>query len=109
MIIEKVNKMLFNETDKAKGFHGAILHSNVLSERAAQIEFKAKIQKERAVQEDEFVKQQRKQLELAEQAELEKLAGARQRALQQRDAQMLQLDKLKESILAEREQRRLEV
>jgi excinuclease UvrABC nuclease subunit len=109
LVIERVNKMLFNETDKAKGFHGAVLHSDVLAERAAQIELKAQAQALRAAHEQVFVRQQGEQLELAEEAELQKLAEARTRALAQRDAQLAQLEELKAGIRAEREARRIEV
>lgn len=41
--LEKVNKMIFHDTDAAKAFHGAALHCDVLAERAAQIEFKHQV------------------------------------------------------------------
>ena len=106
-VIERVNKMLFHETDKAKGFHGAILHSDVLAERQEQIAFKGKIAALRTKQEAEFVKQQRAQLDAAEEKELQKMAATKARALEQKDAQMQQLEELKTSILEERRQRRL--
>ena len=109
LVIERVNKMLFNQTDKVKGFHGSVLHCDVLAERAAQIELKGQVRGLRAAQEEAFVRQQREQLQLAEAAEMSKMAEAKARALQQRDAQLAQLDELKASILAEREQNRVEV
>ena len=56
-----------------------------------------------------FDRQLREQLELAEAAELQKLHEAKQRALDQRDAQLEQLKDLKRMILAERAQDRMEV
>jgi hypothetical protein len=41
--LERVNKMIFHETDAAKAFHSAALHCDVLAERAAQIEFKQQV------------------------------------------------------------------
>lgn len=41
--LERVNKMIFHETDSAKGFHSAALHCDVLAERSAQIEFKQQV------------------------------------------------------------------
>lgn len=41
--LERVNKMMFHETDSAKGFHSAALHCDVLAERAAQIELKQQV------------------------------------------------------------------
>jgi hypothetical protein len=48
-------------------------------------------------------------LDRADDAEVEKLKAAKARALEQKDAQMQQLKDLKAGILAEREERRLEV
>jgi len=56
-----------------------------------------------------FDRQQREQLQLAEQAEAQKLREHKQKALEQRDAQLEQLEQLKHTILAEREQKRIEV
>lgn len=41
--LERVNKMIFHETDSAKGFHSAALHCDVLAERTAQVEFKQQV------------------------------------------------------------------
>ena len=41
--LERVNKMIFHETDSARGFHSAALHCDVLAERSAQIEFKQQV------------------------------------------------------------------
>jgi hypothetical protein len=41
--LERVNKMIFHQTDAAKGFHTAALHCDVLAERTAQIEFKQQV------------------------------------------------------------------
>lgn len=101
-VIERVNKLLFSETDKVKGFHGAALHCDVLAERAAQVEFAAQTRAQRAAQEAAFVQQQQEQLELAERAEVARLAAAKAAAAAQRDAQLEQLEEVKASIRAER-------
>lgn len=203
--LERVNKMLFHDTDAAKSFHSAAMHCDVLAERSAQIELKhqvwnslgsgcvpASIQRQacmmfpgtstchsltnlctvlvpmkalqdsaaylnfrlwgctsdaanahtflgadflcrfaqptrakrrtclggtgfqhnvicmlqvaalRKAQEEAFERQRREQVELAEDAELQRLREARERALEQKAGQMEQLEQLKASILAER-------
>ena len=108
-VIERVNKLLFSETDKVKGFHGAVLHCDVLAERAAQVEFAAHTRTARAAQEAAFVQQQQEQLELAERAETARHAAAKAAALAQRDAQLGQLEEVKAGIRAERDATRREV
>lgn len=41
--LERVNKMLFHDTDAAKSFHSAAMHCDVLAERSAQIELKHQV------------------------------------------------------------------
>jgi hypothetical protein len=108
-VLEKVNKMLFHDTNDAKEFHSAAMHCDVLAERAAQIEVKNQLAALRSAQDQAFQRQLKEQLELAEDAEVERLKEAKQRALEQKDAQMRQLDALKERILAEREENKREV
>eukprot|EP00892_Ulva_mutabilis_P004506 jgi/Ulvmu1/2427/UM134_0008.1 len=100
--LERVNKMLFHDTDAAKSFHSAAMHCDVLAERAAQIELKQQVAALRKAQEEAFERQRREQVELAEDAALQRLVEARKRALEQKDGQMEQLEQLKASILAER-------
>lgn len=56
----------------------------------------------RKAQEEAFERQRREQVELAEDAELQRLREARERALEQKAGQMKQLDELRASILADR-------
>jgi hypothetical protein len=42
--IERANKMLYDETDKVKSFHSALLLSDVLKEREHQIAYKGAVQ-----------------------------------------------------------------
>ena len=56
----------------------------------------------RKAQEEAFERQRREQVELAEDAELQRLREARERALEQKAGQMEQLAELRATILAER-------
>ncbi|KAL6100794.1 cfap210 [Pungitius sinensis] len=44
-VIEKAKNQLFHQTDRVKGLHGALLLTEVLKEREAQIELKQRIKK----------------------------------------------------------------
>jgi hypothetical protein len=101
--------VLFEKTDKVKGFHGAVLHADVLGEREAQIHFNRTISELERKRELTFLKQRSELLNQADNAEIEKLKAAKASALEQKDAQMQQLEDLKACILAEREQMRMEV
>lgn len=102
--IERANKMLYDETDKVKSFHSALLLSDVLKERESQIEYKKGLDTIRRRQEAVFVKEQERALEVAEMAESKKMAERRTRALVERDAQLAQLEDLKTRILDEKAQ-----
>lgn len=108
-VLERVNQVLFEQTDKVKGFQGAVLHADVLAERAAQIKFNKHIAELEKNREAAFLAERAVLLDRADDAEVEKLKAAKARALEQKDAQMQQLKDLKAGILAEREERRLEV
>jgi hypothetical protein len=108
-VIEKANRLLFNETDAAKGFHSAALLSNVIAERSAQLELKQRARVLHAADDAAFERERVKQRGLAEDAELERLRAARARALELRAAQLAQLEETKRGILAERAAARQEV
>lgn len=63
----------------------------------------------RSAQDEAFNRQMREQVELAEDAEVAKLMEARDRALQQKAAQLQQLEDMKARILADRAANRVEV
>jgi hypothetical protein len=107
-VLERVNQVLFEQTDKVKGFQGAVLHSDVLAERAAQIKFNKHIAELEKSREAAFRAERAELLDRADNAEIEKLKAAKARALEQKDVQMQQLKDLKAGILAERKERQLE-
>lgn len=100
--IERANKILFEETDRVKGFHSTLLKSDTMQENEQLIGYKRQIDVLKKAQEAAFVEQQRQALEMAEAAELRKMQQTRVRALDQKAAQTQQLDELKTRILAER-------
>ena len=63
----------------------------------------------RSAQEEAFHRQMKEQVELAEDAEVAKLMDARDRAMQQKAAQMQQLEEMKARILADRAANKAEV
>jgi len=78
--IERAKQLQYFETDRVKGFHGALLLTEVLKERDAQIEMKNEKlnwQKERDAY---LVEQQRKNYDAAMQAEHEKAKARFDRA-----------------------------
>ena len=102
--IERANKMLYDDTDKVKSFHSALLLSDVLKEREHQIAYKGAVETIKKRHEAVFVKEQERALEVAEMAESKKMAERRVRALEERDAQLAQLEDLKAKILSEKAQ-----
>lgn len=62
--IERANKILFDETDKVKGFHSKMMLCDVLQENAELIEYKKQIEVLKKAQEQAFVEQQTQQLEV---------------------------------------------
>jgi len=100
--IERANKMLYDDTDRVKSFHGKLLLSDVIQEREKQILYKQKLGQITKKQEDDFHKSNVKAVELAEEAERRKLEDARKRAFKQRDAQLTQLEELKDRIIKEK-------
>ena len=106
--VERSNKMLFDDTDRVKAFHGTLLLSDVLQEREAQIKYKEYLKDVSDRQERAFVKQQREALEIAEEMELRKIEAVRERHLQERDAQLAQLEDVKAKYLQQQEVSRQE-
>mmetsp|Transcript_5625 Transcript_5625/g.14269 ORF Transcript_5625/g.14269 Transcript_5625/m.14269 type:complete len:461 (+) Transcript_5625:108-1490(+) len=102
--IDRANKMLYDETDKVKSFHSALLLSDVLKEREHQVEYKQHIATLKKKHESVFVKEQERALEVAELAESKKMTMRRTKALIERDAQLEQLEDLKVRILEEKAQ-----
>eukprot|EP00854_Cymbomonas_tetramitiformis_P009833 gene9833-11648_t len=101
--IERANKMLYDETDRVKSFHSKLLLSDVLQEREAQINYKSQLKGIKKKQDDAFVRAQAQAIEVAEAAEHRKLEYQKMKALEQKDAQMAQLEELKDRILRDKE------
>uniref|UniRef100_A0A7R9V0J8 Trichohyalin-plectin-homology domain-containing protein n=1 Tax=Chlamydomonas euryale TaxID=1486919 RepID=A0A7R9V0J8_9CHLO len=100
--IERANKILFDESDRVRGLHSALQKCDVLQDNETLIGFKKQIGVLRKAQDAAFVEQQRQALDIAEQAELAKLAAERERALKQRDVQLQQVEDFRTRIIAER-------
>lgn len=100
--IERANKILFDETDRVRGFHSTLQKSDVIQENEALIGYKKQIGMLRKAQEAAFVEQQRQALEQADAAELAKLQLMKERALQQKTIQMKQVDDFRNRIITER-------
>jgi hypothetical protein len=62
-----------------------------------------------SAQDEAFHRQMKEQLELAENAEVQKLVEARDRALEQKAVQLQQLEEMKARILADRAANKIEV
>lgn len=62
--IERANKILFDETDRVKGFHSKLLLSDVMKENEGQVVQKKGMAVLRRAQEAAFVEQQRQALEV---------------------------------------------
>lgn len=108
MQIERASKMLYDQTDRVKGLHAKMLHSDVIQENQKQIEFKKHVSTIKRELDEQFLAQQREALEIAEQAELIKMEERRQAALAQKAIQLEQLEETKRKIIAERQQRMVE-
>lgn len=63
--IERANKILFDETDRVKGFHSKMLLSDVMHENEQLKEIKRQIEVLKRAQEQAFVEQQRQALEVS--------------------------------------------
>lgn len=94
--IERANKMLYDETDRVKSFHGKLMLSDVMQEREQQIKYKKTLSSMTKKQDDAFIKSQKAAVEIAESAESRKLEERQARAYAQRDAQLTQLEELKD-------------
>mmetsp|Transcript_10473 Transcript_10473/g.29777 ORF Transcript_10473/g.29777 Transcript_10473/m.29777 type:complete len:474 (-) Transcript_10473:192-1613(-) len=106
--IERANKMLYDQTDRVKAFHGTLLRSDVMLENEKQIEFKRHISGLQKKLDGEFLVQQKEALEIAEQAELRKMEERKLAALEQKKTQLEQLEEVRAKLLAERQQRMLD-
>jgi hypothetical protein len=100
--IERANKILFDETDRVRGFHSTLQKADIIQENEALIGYKKQIGMLRKAQEAAFVEQQRQALEQADAAELAKLQLMKDRALQQKTIQMKQVDDFRNRIITER-------
>eukprot|EP00798_Chlamydomonas_sp_ICE-L_P030249 gene30249-35236_t len=90
--IERANKILFDETDRVKGFHSAMLVSDVLHENNQLVGYKRQIDVLRKAQEAAYVEQQK---QMADAAELRKLeATAVHKAMETKMADAAELRKL---------------
>ncbi|XP_063678988.1 cilia- and flagella- associated protein 210-like [Bolinopsis microptera] len=76
--IEHAKKLQYYQTDRVKGFHGALLLSEVIKEREAQIELKKEIDNAMKNADDHLLQWERNQLKEAARVEKEK-AEVRQR------------------------------
>ena len=89
--IMRANKMLYDQTDRVKSFNSSLLLSDVLQERDLQIDLKKRVEEVRDRHEAALVKEQEKAWEVADHAEAAKASERKQAAMQQRDAQLLQI------------------
>lgn len=62
--IERANKILFDETDRVKGFHSKLILSDVMKENEGQVVQKKGMAVLRRAQEAAFVEQQKQALEV---------------------------------------------
>eukprot|EP00798_Chlamydomonas_sp_ICE-L_P002204 gene2204-33764_t len=108
MQIERANKILFDETDRVKGFHSAMLVSDVVHENNALVGYKRQVDVLKKAQEAAFVEQQKQAQEMAEAAELRRFEVQRQKALQTRDMLLDQVEGVKTRIQSERRENKRE-
>lgn len=106
--IERASRLLYRDTDKVKTFHRSMLLSDVMAQREEQQELKRQRADALKRQEAAYVARQREELAVAEAVEAERAADKKRRALEQRDAQLAQLETLKANLLQEIEENRLE-
>lgn len=89
--IERAKQQQYYETDRVKGFHGALLLTEVLKERDAQIAFKNSRQDFQKERENHLIKLQKQNLDDLLKAEQEKLQETRQRSMEVANFQKLQV------------------
>ena len=99
--IADANRRLYEETDRVKSFHGALLLSDVLKEREAQISHGERTRALERVREARFDAERAAAMRVAGTAEERKAAERRRRALEQRDQQLEQLAELRANLEAE--------
>lgn len=108
MQIERANKILFDETDRVKGFHSAMLLSDVVHENNQLVGYKRQIEVLKRAQEAAFVEQQRQAQELADAAELRRMEETRKKALDTKTILIDQVEQFKDKIRAERRENKRE-
>jgi hypothetical protein len=99
--IADANRRLYEETDRVKSFHGALLLSDVLKEREAQISHGERTRALELIREARFDAERAAAMRVAGTAEERKAAERRRRALEQRDQQLEQLAELRANLEAE--------
>jgi len=75
--IERAKTLLYHQTDRVKQFHGALLLTEVLRERDAQVEYKKRREQAVKAQEALYLRAQEKE---RERGTLEDIKAARERA-----------------------------
>lgn len=66
MQIERANKILFDDTDRVRGFHSKMYQCDIIQENEALVGFKKQIGVLKKAQEAAFVEQQRQAIEVRE-------------------------------------------
>ena len=64
LLLQRATKMLHDESDKVKKLHGRLLMSEVIAQNKALVAHKGRVAALRAAEEAEFVKGQRRALEV---------------------------------------------
>lgn len=101
--VDRAKRKLYDNNDRVKGFNSSLLLAEVLEERVAQIQYKEKIKVLRKVEEKDWVRMQAKELELKEEEEERSIFARRKAALEQKHAQLEQLEQVKQKIRLEKE------
>lgn len=57
--IDRANKILYDESDRMKGFHSKMMYADVLAEREAQVSLKAELKKLEAIREDRYLEMEK--------------------------------------------------
>ena len=96
--VDRAKRKLYDNNDRVKGFNSSLLLAEVLEERVAQIQYKEKIKVLRKVEEKDWVRMQAKELELKEEEEERSIFARRKAALEQKHAQLEQLEQVKHKI-----------
>jgi len=100
--IERAKKLQYYETDRVKGFHGALLLTEVLKERDAQIAMKNSKQNWQKERDMYLLEQQRKNYEETMQAEHKKSKFRYHQALDTAHFQSMQIKDKEENLLRDK-------